>query len=351
MIAPLEATATKIGSGSVHAGAPSDRQHQERQRADELDGDAVRTSCRGRPAVDQPAGHPAGADQPGGVDAEGDAVADLGQADDVLVDERRGRDVGHHHAEATARRPRPGRGTPRCAAPSASRPASTACRCSCVRSAGCVSGTTSSTPSSIAAHRAGDRPEHAPPADRVGQQAADQRRQHRRHATDGDHQREGLGRRPAGDDVGDDRAADDHATGAGEALHQSGDHEDGQVRRDRADDAGHDADGGARHQRPAPTEAVGQRSHHQLAERQPDQERGQGQLDAARARRRAPSPIAGKPGQVEVGRDRRDRGQRREHEQQRPADRRCPWRARRVRHRASPPGCGRCGTRVRACQR
>ena len=36
---------------------------------------------------------------PSGVEAEGQAVLHLGEPEHVLVDERRGRDVAHHHRE------------------------------------------------------------------------------------------------------------------------------------------------------------------------------------------------------------------------------------------------------------
>ena len=230
-------------------------------------------------------------------------VADLVEPDDVLVDERRGRDVGHHHAEAQREHGERGPERRRAQDGPDAVPHRRA-RCSSYVGRVRLGDDQQHAQQHRRAQRR-DRPEHAPPADRIGEQAADQRREHRRHATDGDHQREGPGGCPARDDVGDDRAPDDHATGTGESLHQSGDHEDGQVRRDRADDACSDTDAGTHHQRPAPTEAVGHRSHHQLAESEPDQERRQRQLDRARldaaARRRSRGSPAG------TGRSRRVR--------------------------------------------
>ena len=194
---------------------------------------------------------PSRADQPGGVDAERERRSrPRREPDDVLVDERRGRDVGHHHAEATARTPPPARGTPRVRERRSATPSSAdASRRSRVRSAGCVSGTTSRTPTSIAAHSAATVQSIPRQPTGIGEQAADQRRQHRRDATDGDHQRERPGRRPAGHHVGDDRPPDDHAAGAGEALHEPGDDQHGQGRGERADHAGGHADRGAGDQR------------------------------------------------------------------------------------------------------
>ena len=124
----------------------------------------------------------------------------------------------------------------------------------------------------------------------------DQRRQNRSDPTDGEHQGERLGRRPSGHQVGDDGTADDHPAGAGQALDQPGPTRTSRVGAAARHGAGQHADGGADDQRPPSAEAVRQRSHQQLAERQPGQEGGQGELDARsrrrRARRRAPGSQA-----------------------------------------------------------
>ena len=84
---------------AVHAGAPTTASTRKARVAASCTRDRGPHQLPRATTVDQPAGDPARADQPDGVDAEGDAVPDLGEADDVLVDERRRRDVGHHHRE------------------------------------------------------------------------------------------------------------------------------------------------------------------------------------------------------------------------------------------------------------
>ena len=185
-----------------------------------------------------------------------------------------------------------------------------------------------------------DGPEHPAPADGIGEQPAHQGSQHRRDAADRDHQRERPGRRTAGHHVGDDRPPDDHAPGAGEPLDEPGEDQHGERRGQRADDAGGHADRRADDQRAASSATVRERTHHQLTEGQAHEEGGQRELDRAGLGAEVGAEL-GEPRQVQVGRDGRERGQRREHEQQRPADRRDP-RGRagaraRLRHRPSPP--------------
>ena len=116
-------------------------------------------------------------------------------------------------------------------------------------------------------------------------------------------------------DVGDDGAPDHHAARTGEALHEA--------RRDQHRELGAIAQttlattqtAALTISGPSAAVAVRQRSHHQLTERQADEERGQRELDAARtgverlAHRREAR-------EVEVGRDRGDRRQRGEDEEE-----------------------------------
>ena len=295
MIPPFDATATKIGSGRIQAGAPVAASTTNAQSGRELDGDGGAQHLPRRPPVDQPAGDPAGADQADGVDAEGDAVADLGEPDDVLVDERRRRDVGHHHGE----RQRADRDLAAVGADAERLPdpaSGEASRCTARASGGWVSGTTSSTPTSIASAEPGDRPEHPAPAHRVGQQAP----------TSG----ASTGATPPTVSISVNALAAARPVtrsaitarpmtmppAPGEALHEPAprQHRQGRARARRPR---------RRPRRPSRSrraagapEVVRQRAHDQLAERQPDQERGQRELHAAGAgaERRRPSP--GSPG-------------------------------------------------------
>ena len=160
------------------------------------------------------------------------------------------------------------------------------------------------------------------PADRVGEQAADQRRQHRRDAADGEHQRERLGGRAAGDQVGDDRPADDHAAGAGEALHQPG------RRRAPAGSAR------ARRRTPATTQTAAlttsgrrrpSRSDSGPITSWPKASPTRNDVSVSWTALADGAEVGAdlrEARQVEVGRDRRDGRERGEHEQERPADRR-----------------------------
>ena len=66
MIAPLEATATKIGTGQQPRGYVGERPART-SPSSELDRDGRAHHAARRPPVHEVAGHPAETDQPGGV--------------------------------------------------------------------------------------------------------------------------------------------------------------------------------------------------------------------------------------------------------------------------------------------
>ena len=116
----------------------------------------------------------AGGDQPDRVDAERDAVLDLGEPEHVLVHERRGGDVGHHHRE---REREDATGEPSSrerAAPAGARARYDALAAARRADAAGSRGPRARTPTSITTTQPGDRPEHPAPADRAG--AAGRRR-------------------------------------------------------------------------------------------------------------------------------------------------------------------------------
>ena len=137
---------------------------------------------------------------------------------------------------------------------------------------------------------------------------------------DHEHQlREDPGRARAGAQVPDDRPGDDQRRSAAQALGQSQGQQDGDVARDRAqerrDREGQDTPAQRRH----PADPVAQGTDHELTQRQAHQAHGQLELrECVRGAQGAGQVRQGR--QVQVGDQRRRRGQRAEG-QQRPAGR------------------------------
>ena len=120
----------------------------------------------------------------------------------------------------------------------------------------------------------------------------------RDHRRDAEHQHQpgqhGRGGR-LGEQVTDDGDRHHHGCGRADALQDAGHAEHDEVRREHAQHRRHHVQHDAGHQRPPPAQRVRQRADDQLAQRQPGQRPGQGQLDDRR-RHRSSSAILGSAG-------------------------------------------------------
>ncbi len=87
------------------------------------------------------------------------------------------------------------------------------------------------------------------------ERSTDERRKHRGSAVDDHHQAEGAGSHGAVRPIGHDGSAQHHAGGATEPLHEAESGQQGDVRGERARDAGQNADKGAGQHEWAPAEA------------------------------------------------------------------------------------------------
>ncbi len=206
---PSDPTAVKCGTVSQRAAPEKTRSAKAMVDAVTSAIPSVRTLSTERVAVSFGDGH--SRPRARARSDEHHPVADRVESEHVLVQERRGRDVRHHHREPkanTAVYPRKVRDrSARRGDPDATRSARSSSR----RERRCVSRTTTSTatsmaidsPSTMASSRASrsDRCEHA----------AEERGDDRSDATDDHHEREGARGGLAGRQVGDDGTADDHA--------------------------------------------------------------------------------------------------------------------------------------------
>ncbi len=250
-----------------------------------------------------------------GVDAEHQAVLDLAQAHQVLVQERRGGDVGHHHGEAEGE----GEGV------------------ADVRARAQVAGGGAGGGAQLArrgaagrrvrlAHDREDGDEHqhregqddgedAAPADGADEQAAGERGDDRGQAADDHQQAQGARGGGTGDEVGDDGAADDHARRATQALRDAGGDEHAHRGGEDGERAGEHAEHGTGDEGAHAAEAVRQRAEDELAGGGADEEGGQRQLHAGLVGAEVTGHL-GEGGQVQVGGEGGDREEQGEHEQQ-----------------------------------
>ena len=157
------------------------------------------------------------------------------------------------------------------------------------------------------------------PGRHVDQETAEEGRCDRRDAAHQHEEREHARRGRALLTISDDRAGDDDCDTAEQTLREPEHDERRRCRCERGREAEDGVAADAHEQRPPPTERIADRATEQLAEREAEQARGQGQLDLRLRDAEAVGDLRER-GQVHVERQRRHRAEAAEHQQHRHGD-------------------------------